>query len=75
MGGLNRLGILSTGSPEEVKKATLEVLKDAPVNMILSADCTVNRKTPIENLQMAIKTAHELDFKRDLWPSTTEKFN
>ena len=59
MGGLNRLGILSTGSPEEVKKATLEVLKDAPVNMILSADCTVNRKTPIENLQMAIKTAHE----------------
>jgi len=59
MGGLNRLGILSTGNPEEVKKATLAVLKDAPANMILSADCTVNRQTPIENLQSAINAAHE----------------
>jgi len=59
MGGLNRLGILSTGNPEEVKQATLEVLKDAPANMILSADCTVNRQTPMENLQAAINAAHE----------------
>jgi uroporphyrinogen decarboxylase len=59
MGGLNRLGILSTGSPEEVKKDTLEALKDAPANVILSADCTVSPKTPRENLRMAIKTAHE----------------
>jgi uroporphyrinogen decarboxylase len=59
MGGLNRLGIISTGSPEEVKKASLEALKDAPANVILGADCTVSAKTPWENLRMAIRTAHE----------------
>jgi uroporphyrinogen decarboxylase len=59
MGGLNRLGILSTGSPEDAKKATLEALKDAPANVILGADCTVSPKTPMENLRMAIRTAHE----------------
>jgi uroporphyrinogen decarboxylase len=59
MGGLDRHGILSTGSPEEVKKAALDALKDAPANVILGADCTVSPKTPIENLRMAIRTAHE----------------
>ena len=59
MGGLNRLGTVSTGSPAEVKKATLEVLKDAPANVILGADCTVSAKTPLANLQTAIRTAHE----------------
>ncbi len=59
MGGLERLGVLSTGSPEEVKKATLAALKSAPANFILGADCTVSSKAPIENLRMAIRTAHE----------------
>jgi uroporphyrinogen decarboxylase len=59
MGGLNRLGIVSTGSPEEVKKATLEVLQNAPANVILGADCTVSANTPRENLRVAIRTAHE----------------
>ena len=59
MGGLNRLGIVSTGGPEEVRKAALEVLKNAPANVILGADCTVSAKTPIENLRTAIRTAHE----------------
>jgi len=59
MGGLNRLGIVSTGSPEEVRKATLEVLQDAPANVVLGADCTVSANTPRENLRMAIRTAHE----------------
>ena len=59
MGGLNRLGIVSTGSPMEARKAALEVLKDAPANVILGADCTVSAKTPIENLRTAIRTAHE----------------
>jgi len=58
MGGLDRHGILTTGSPEEIKKATIEVLKDAPANIILGADCTVDRKIPIENLKAAINIAH-----------------
>ena len=59
MGGLDRHGILSTGSPDEVRKATLAVLKDAPANVILSANCTVDRTMPMENVRAAITTAHE----------------
>jgi len=59
MGGLDRHGIISKGNADEVKKATLEVLKDAPANFILSANCTVDRQVPMENLRMAIQTAHE----------------
>ena len=58
MGGLNRQGTIATGTVEEVKKATLDVLKDAPANVILGADCTVGQKTPRENLQAAIEVAH-----------------
>lgn len=59
MGGLDRHGVLSNGTPEEVKKATIEVLRNAPDNVILGANCTVNRKIPMINLQTAIKTAHQ----------------
>ena len=59
MGGLDRHGVLSSGSTDDVKKATIEVLKKAPANVILGANCTVNSKIPIENLKIAIKTAHE----------------
>ena len=59
MGGLDRHGILATGSPEEIKKATIEVLKNAPANVILSGNCTVDKRIPIENLKAAINTAHE----------------
>ncbi|HWB59968.1 MAG TPA: uroporphyrinogen decarboxylase family protein [Chthoniobacteraceae bacterium] len=59
MGGLDRLGVLATGTPDQVRQATLEVLKNAPPNFILGADCTVDSKTPLENLQTAIRTAHE----------------
>jgi len=59
MGGLDRHGVLSTGSAEEVRKATLKVLGEAPANFILGADCTVSPQIPLENLKTAIRTAHE----------------
>ena len=59
MGGIDRHGILATGTTEQVKQMTLAVLKEAPANFILGADCTVSPKTSIENLQTAIRTAHE----------------
>jgi len=58
MGGLDRHGAISKGTVDQVKKATLEVLKDAPAQLILSANCTVASNTPIENLRAAIQTAH-----------------
>lgn len=59
MGGIDRHGVLSTGTPAEVKKAVELVLKDAPTQVVLGANCTVRTDIPIQNLQMAIKTAHE----------------
>ncbi|WP_460911263.1 uroporphyrinogen decarboxylase family protein [Spirosoma areae] len=59
MGGIDRHGVLSTGTPAEVKKAVELVLKDAPAHVILGANCTVRTDIPIQNLQTAIKTAHE----------------
>ena len=59
MGGLDRKGVLSNGNPEEVKEVTLAALQNAPAHFILGADCTVSSKTPLENLRMAITTAHE----------------
>jgi uroporphyrinogen decarboxylase len=59
MGGLDRHGILSTGTPDEVRKAAIEALKNAPAQFILSANCTVDRRVSIENLRTAIQTAHE----------------
>lgn len=59
MGGLERKGVISTGTPEQVRQAVLTVLQNAPERYILGADCTVPPTTPWENLRLAIQTAHE----------------
>jgi uroporphyrinogen decarboxylase len=58
MGGLDRLGVLANGTPEQARAAALEVLKDAPERFILAADCTVPSTTPWDNLKAAIEAAH-----------------
>jgi len=58
MGGLERKGVIATGSPEEVKAAAETVLQDAPERFILGADCTVPSETSWGNLRAAISTAH-----------------
>jgi uroporphyrinogen decarboxylase len=58
MGGLERLGILATGTPEQVKEKTKTVLSEAPDQFMLGADCTVPSETPWDNLKAAIDTAH-----------------
>jgi uroporphyrinogen decarboxylase len=58
MGGLDRLGVLATGSQAEVKAAAEAALHDAPERFILAADCTVPANTSWENLRTAIDTAH-----------------
>ncbi|MBN1565760.1 MAG: hypothetical protein JXA10_18095 [Anaerolineae bacterium] len=59
LGGLDRLGILATGTEDEVRAATLDVLKDIPDRYMLGADCTVPSDTPWDNLKAAIQVAHE----------------
>jgi uroporphyrinogen decarboxylase len=59
MGGLERKGVLATGTPEEIQQAATGVLAQAPERFILAADCTVPGDTPWENLKTAIDTAHQ----------------
>lgn len=58
MGGLDRRGILTTGTPEQIRNAVNAVIEQAPPRFILAADCTVPNETPWENLKTAIDAAH-----------------
>lgn len=58
MGGLDRLGVIATGSREQAVQAVQEALSDAPERFILGADCTVPSDTSWDNLRAAISTAH-----------------
>ncbi len=58
MGGLERKGLLATGTPAQVRQAAEAVLREAPDRFILAADCTVPSETPWDNLKAAIDTAH-----------------
>lgn len=58
MGGLERKGILATGTPEQARQAAEAALREAPDRFILAADCTVPAETPWANLKAAIDAAH-----------------
>lgn len=58
MGGLNRLGILATGTVEEARAAARTALSKLPNRAILGADCTVPGNTSWDNLRAAIEEAH-----------------
>jgi uroporphyrinogen decarboxylase len=58
MGGLERKGVIATGSPGAIREAAQRVLAQAPDRFILAADCTVPSETPWENLKAAIDAAH-----------------
>jgi uroporphyrinogen decarboxylase len=58
MGGLERKGVIATGSLEDIRQAAEDVLAVAPERFILAADCTVPSDTPWEHLKTAIDTAH-----------------
>jgi uroporphyrinogen decarboxylase len=59
MGGLERKGVIATGSPDEIRQAAQGILAAAPERFILAADCTVPSDTPWEHLKAAIDTAHQ----------------
>jgi uroporphyrinogen decarboxylase len=61
MGGLDRLGILASGTPRQAQTAALEALQAAPSHTILGADCTVPGDTAWDNLRAAIQTAHTFE--------------
>lgn len=59
MGGMERKGVLATGSLEAIQQTVTDVLDQAPERFILAADCTVPSDTPWEHLTTAIETAHQ----------------
>lgn len=58
MGGMERIGVIATGSLEEISQAVENVLAQAPERFILAADCTVPSDTPWDHLKAAIDVAH-----------------
>ncbi len=59
MGGMERKGVISTGTLSEIRRAAEGVLAEAPERFILAADCTVLNETPWDHLKTAIETAHQ----------------
>ena len=57
-GGLERLGVIATGTVEQAKAVVDKVLENAPQNFILGADCTVPGDTDWEKLRAVIDYAH-----------------
>lgn len=58
MGGLDRHGILAKGSPAELESEIKRVVKSAPRQFILGADCTVAADTDWSRLRHATSVAH-----------------
>jgi len=58
MGGLDRHGIIASGSRQEIAQAVTEVLDEAPDRFILGADCTLPAEVDWDNIKTAITTAH-----------------
>ena len=60
MGGMDRHGILAKGTPQQVEDEIKRVVKSAPPQFILGADCTVEADTDWSRLRQAIAVAHRV---------------
>jgi uroporphyrinogen decarboxylase len=58
MGGMDRHGILVTGTREQIRAEARSVCSEAPALFALGADCTVPSDIPWDNLKAAIDAAH-----------------
>lgn len=58
MGGMDRHGIIATGSPAQVEAEIERIVASAPRQFILGADCTVAGDTDWNRLRHAISVAH-----------------
>ncbi|MCP4538958.1 MAG: hypothetical protein GY832_17625 [Chloroflexi bacterium] len=61
MGGMDRKGILVSGSQSEIRQRVGELLRDAPDRFMLGADCTLPRDIDWDNIKTAITAAHQYD--------------
>jgi uroporphyrinogen decarboxylase len=60
MGGMDRHGVIGSGTPQQVEAEIRRVIKAAPRPFILGADCTVEADTSWDRLKHAISVAHQV---------------
>jgi uroporphyrinogen decarboxylase len=60
MGGMDRHGSIATRTPEQVEDEIKRVVKSAPPQFILGADCTVPNTIDWSRLRHAISVAHRV---------------
>jgi uroporphyrinogen decarboxylase len=60
MGGMDRHGIIGTGTAAQVEAEVRRVAKDSPRPFILGADCTVEADTSWDRLKHTISVAHQV---------------
>ncbi|MDR1004328.1 MAG: hypothetical protein LBL97_04905 [Prevotellaceae bacterium] len=58
LGGLERKGIITTGTPDEVTAAVKQIIQDNPGRLIIGAECTIDGRTPTANIRAAVRAAH-----------------
>ncbi|MFW6288551.1 MAG: uroporphyrinogen decarboxylase family protein [Spirochaetota bacterium] len=58
LGGMERLGVISTGPQDAVAPAAVAAIESGPQAMILGADCTLAASTDWSNIAIATNTAH-----------------
>ena len=60
MGGMDRHGIIASGTAAQVEAEIRQVVKSAPRPFLLGADCTVEAETSWDRLKHAISVAHQV---------------
>jgi uroporphyrinogen decarboxylase len=60
MGGMDRHGIIKTGTAAQIEAEVKKVVKSAPRQFILGADCTVDSKGDWSRMKQAIAAAHRV---------------
>ena len=60
MGGMDRHGILASGTPAQVETEIRSVVQSSPKPFLLGADCTVAADTDWNRLKHAISVAHQV---------------
>ena len=68
MGGMERTGVIASGSEEEIERRVEDILTQKPAKFILGADCTlpneVGQETLWANTKTAISAAHAYPGRR-----------
>ncbi|MFW5689117.1 MAG: hypothetical protein ACOC1U_06020, partial [Spirochaetota bacterium] len=58
MGGMERLGVISSGPTGRIEEEARAALETGPETMILGADCTLRASTDWSNIAAATAVAH-----------------